>query len=400
MDKTSRPKLNFLSLDASRFLAAMMVVIYHFLFYSWNEPGSYCGIGFLTSGGPTYYSLVPTSWFGWLGVQIFFCISGFVIVYSAVNKSPSSFIASRIERLFPALLFFSTINFLIMLFEHCTATPTLIVSFFKSITLFPKGPWIDGSIWTLTVEIVFYFFVAISLLMSNQKMIYIFARAWLALVSLGTLLIALQLFEFRSGLGALMLQFSRSYISRPLMFSTGAFFLTGVFGYEIFSIGRNNQRCFLLLTAILVAAFHIHLACLDLKAVNEFGQSSVIPVMVFLFAIVSVSLALFYESRITIDDRVSKFFRHIGLATYPIYLINQIFGGWMLGVAYRNFGNSGYTCFAVIVLVILLGYAFAINVESVIRHAIFKNKYWHQLKHSSQKWPMRDQSFQTISNPS
>ena len=35
----------------------------------------------------------------------------------------------------------------------------------------------------------------------------------------------------------------------------------------------------------------------------------------------------------------------------------------MLGVAYRNFGNSGYTCFAVIVLVILLGYASAINVE-------------------------------------
>ncbi|WP_457106042.1 acyltransferase family protein [Methylobacterium sp. P5_C11] len=400
MDKNLTSKASLISLDATRFFAAMMVVVYHFLFYSWNEPSSYCGIGFLTSGGPNYHQFVSLTWFGWLGVQIFFCISGFVIVYSAVNKSVSSFMTSRIERLFPALLFFSTINFVVMFFEHCTSTQALIISFLKSITLFPKGPWIDGSIWTLTVEIVFYFLIALCLLISNQRMIYAVARAWLAAVSFGTILIALQLFDSNSSAGALMLQFSHTYISRPLMFSTGAFFLTGIFGYEIYSTGQSNQRCFLLFTSIFVAAFHIHLACLDLKAVNEFGQSSLIPIMFFILAVALVSLALYFERRATIDSRLTKFVRRIGLATYPIYLINQIFGGWMLGFAYKTVGNNVYTCFAMIILVMVLGYAFAVYLEPRIRDAIFKNRHWSHLKYSSQKWPIHNKKFHTISNPS
>lgn len=46
--------------------------------------------------------LFPVSKYGFLGVEIFFVISGFVILLSAEGRSPSYFAASRLSRLFPA----------------------------------------------------------------------------------------------------------------------------------------------------------------------------------------------------------------------------------------------------------------------------------------------------------
>jgi peptidoglycan/LPS O-acetylase OafA/YrhL len=49
--------------------------------------------------------LAPLTQFGYLGVPLFFMISGFVISASAENRTPSEFVISRITRLFPAYWF-------------------------------------------------------------------------------------------------------------------------------------------------------------------------------------------------------------------------------------------------------------------------------------------------------
>ena len=89
------------SLDLLRFLAALMVVLYHF---------SYRG----HIGGFTEFSLPEIggwSKYGFLGVDLFFIISGFVIAWSADKHSLERFIGSRFLRLYPGFLAGVTITF-------------------------------------------------------------------------------------------------------------------------------------------------------------------------------------------------------------------------------------------------------------------------------------------------
>lgn len=53
----------------------------------------------------TFYEVSPVTRYGFLGVNLFFMISSFVILFTAWGRSPSSFLISRITRLYPAFWF-------------------------------------------------------------------------------------------------------------------------------------------------------------------------------------------------------------------------------------------------------------------------------------------------------
>jgi peptidoglycan/LPS O-acetylase OafA/YrhL len=69
-------------IDALRCLSAVLVAIFHFTYYNpnarWGMP------------------------FGWVGVEVFFVISGVVIANSASAASPKEFVIGRFLRLYPA----------------------------------------------------------------------------------------------------------------------------------------------------------------------------------------------------------------------------------------------------------------------------------------------------------
>lgn len=68
---------SFPGLDVVRFAAALMVAIYHFGYW-------------IPATGK-----VEALSFGWVGVEIFFVISGFVIAFSAERKSAAAYAKSR-----------------------------------------------------------------------------------------------------------------------------------------------------------------------------------------------------------------------------------------------------------------------------------------------------------------
>lgn len=81
--------VRFRELDALRGLAALAVVLYHLTTFMGDGPGL---------GGPPAVSI----WWGEYGVQLFFLISGFVILLSARRtRRPSDFVISRVSRICP-----------------------------------------------------------------------------------------------------------------------------------------------------------------------------------------------------------------------------------------------------------------------------------------------------------
>jgi exopolysaccharide production protein ExoZ len=68
----------YYGVDLIRFFAAIAVLIFH--------------LGYLNQSGIEYRLVWPLAWQGWVGVEIFFVVSGLVIANSAAAASPIGFL--------------------------------------------------------------------------------------------------------------------------------------------------------------------------------------------------------------------------------------------------------------------------------------------------------------------
>jgi peptidoglycan/LPS O-acetylase OafA/YrhL len=55
--------------------------------------------------------LAPVAQYGFLGVPVFFAISGFVIAYSAEGRTPVGFAIARFSRIYPTFVLCMTLTF-------------------------------------------------------------------------------------------------------------------------------------------------------------------------------------------------------------------------------------------------------------------------------------------------
>ena len=132
-------KKRHLELDALRGIAALMVVLFHYTLY---RPEA---------------DLVFK--FGTTGVDLFFMISGFVILMSIEHvNNAREFIVNRISRLYPTYWACVSITFLTSLlfisshqlsFSQWLINMTMFQYYFKT-------PNIDEPYWTMIIEMVFY----------------------------------------------------------------------------------------------------------------------------------------------------------------------------------------------------------------------------------------------------
>jgi len=144
----------FPGLDLVRFFAAGLVTIYHLGFILWLAPAGPAA----TTLHDAYLPLEPYVASGWVGVPIFFVLSGFVIAFSAEGKTAPEFLQRRAARLYPAAWICTAISAAVTLGQ-----PDWLRRLLHSLLLSPVGPWIDPVYWTLGVEIMFYALVALVL---------------------------------------------------------------------------------------------------------------------------------------------------------------------------------------------------------------------------------------------
>ncbi|MFF4225941.1 acyltransferase family protein [Streptomyces sp. L500] len=142
-------------LDGLRLLAALMVVLYHYtsLNGGWNRDPRLLFPG-----------IEPITRYGWLGVEIFFLISGFVICMSAWGRPLGDFVVSRAARIYPAYWVAILLTGGVVLLWPQVRSVAGPEQVFTNLTMLQQGlgVWdVDGVYWTLFVELKFYVLFAL-----------------------------------------------------------------------------------------------------------------------------------------------------------------------------------------------------------------------------------------------
>ena len=331
---------HIIGLDLLRLVAATLVMVYHFGFWNWvrEEPLARMLPGQTPAWGADVH-------FGWVGVEIFFVISGFVIAYTASSADPARFLRARFLRLAPASWIGATIALLVFAALHHALDKLVIVKYLKTLIFWPLDA-IDGVWWTIGIEIDFYILV------------YVLIRARL-IGSLGTVAVTLGLASgmfwvlalsaqyylqgadgFRGVLYHLVAKAEGNRELQLLLVQHGCLFGLGVTFWQASTRGLTKRRFVAILA--LVGACILEIVGQDgIIARNAGLPLSAIPAIVTWGAAAGflvLSMA-FDEQLVRLIGRGAWIVRFMGLATYPLYLVHDAIGTLVIDNAWANVRN-------------------------------------------------------------
>lgn len=285
------------SLDLLRLIAAVAVAAFHYLF---RGP---IADGYLTV---SYPEAAPLAIFGYLGVRLFFLISGFVIAWSAEGRDVVSFALARFVRLWPGFAICMAITFVVMATAAHPAFPVTWAQFVANLTMFAPAfgqPFMDGAYWSIVLEIVFYFWVALAVLAG------LFDRRRLELVA--AWLVVAVANEFVVGSEALRNLFVTEY---------AGFFAGGILAYDMMARGRRPEALALFAAAFLFSAASLFSG--RAWMLEHYGEAlSPLALVVSAFAVYAIFLGA-----LAVDIRPSRATALLGALTYPLYLLHQHVG--------------------------------------------------------------------------
>ncbi|MEV7625289.1 acyltransferase [Actinoplanes sp. NPDC089786] len=308
------------ALDGLRLVCALAVAGFHFG-NSWRLDGVHGGSYHLPGAAPVLI-------YGFLGVETFFLISGFVIMMSGWGRTVRQFAVSRAARLYPA--FWAGV-----LLTTLVAT-LLPISGGLPFSRLPEGgrdvvvnltmlaeplnvPLVDTIYWTLWYEIRFYLIVACLIAGGlTDRRVKIFGAGWLV--------------------AALVLPaFPGAWLTELVMPGFAPYFIAGMTLFLLRRHRRDGWLWLLLAACWLVSLQRVHLRVLDLRpgfAVAEW------PALVMITLVYGMLLAIALGAA----DRLRwRWLVTAGALTYPFYVIHQRAGyslirtlqartGWDAGV--------------------------------------------------------------------
>ena len=314
-------------LDGLRLVAALMVVGYHYMGYDdW----------FRSPWGASTASVFPTAHaaavYGWLGVELFFLISGFVICLSCWGRTPRQFAVSRFIRLYPAYWFGVAATSAVLLLRPggWDGKPNDILTNFTMLQEPIGARDVDGVYWSLWVELRFYLlFAIIAVAGLTYRRVVLFCAAWLLAAALAP----------SSGLDLLNLLAVPEY---------APFFVGGILIHLIGRFGTGRPELWLMLGMSWLMA-QDSLAQLVSDAEQSVGGGlswGIALAIVTLFYVLMLAAALgrldFFNWRV-LDVA--------GTLTYPLYLLHEDIG-WEV-IRHTHGQVNAFVLIAVLVAVML-----------------------------------------------
>jgi peptidoglycan/LPS O-acetylase OafA/YrhL len=299
-------------LDAVRLFAALSVMVCHLSFYSWASKDSV--VGHMLNHATAFPAATPfTSW-GWVGVEIFFVISGFVIANSANNVSSIAFAKSRVLRLYPAVWICAFITFAAWLLAGGETTRHLGSEMLRSLTL-----WI------------FYAIIFALLLFGRfDKLVW---AAW-ALLAVSAIYLTAFIFSpalFHTSAGRQIVMYSEVLPHRY-----GAFFALGIWMW-LFTMKAMKLRDWIGIgLAVAVGVLEI-VARAQTMAAHEvqpnLAVSDIVPALVWLAAVALMFVVARTPERFAPKTKAGQdVFKRAGQMTYPLYLTHSVVGAFLIRV--------------------------------------------------------------------
>lgn len=336
MDREA-PSKQIVGIDLLRLFAAVLVVVYHLCFYDWTARASSPGLPLREFAGWSAWTS-----FGWVGVEVFFVISGFVIAYSAQGARPGVFAVQRLARLVPGALLCGTVSAVALWSQGGTGLREVVWLWWRSVTFRPM-PGVDGSYWTLPIELAFYALV-FGLLVTGE------IRRLPAVVG-GIGVVSTSLWVLVGAHRYVPAVVARWYVeplyrvameTRTLVWY-GCSFAVGVFLWLCLKQRCTSQRVVVL--SVCGVGTLLELVLRGNSLARECGTvyRPMVPAGVWLASVGFVVFATRYNGRLQemLGLRGVATSRRLGMVTYPLYLLHHTVGftliqrlRWSLGAKY------------------------------------------------------------------
>jgi peptidoglycan/LPS O-acetylase OafA/YrhL len=322
-------------LDLLRFIAASSVVVYHLM----TAP--------LINGRFDEHALggaQALTRFGFLGVHLFFMLSGFVILWSSQSRTALQFVISRVARLYPSFWVCMLLTAVVMTIVGVPDAPSaraVVANLTMTPTLF-GAPYVDGVYWTLWVEMRFYVLVFIVLVSGTMHHVERWLGAWLAACVLAA-----------GGWAPRWLEF-------VAMAPLASFFISGCLFFLIRSRGPSAFRGVSVIISCTLCALD------GVREQASFIHGDVHPVGTTSTIVIATTIVLFHVAMAAVALKPSilppsRRWYILGSLTYPLYLLHNKIGK-ALGVVF-----DGQMPFAVsLVLRLAIVYAIAAVVAAII----------------------------------
>ena len=307
-NRPARGRSRLAALDGLRLVAALAVLAYH-----------YTGINLHHWGVPSreaFPRLNELTRYGYLGVELFFVISGFVILMTAYGRSVQSFSASRVARLFPAYWVAIVLTVVLQHFWDGGRSTTWWESL-VNLTMIQDAyniPHIQGAFWTLWYELKFYLLIGVFMLVGiTRPRVIAFAVLW-PLV------------------GQIAAATDNTFLESLLIPEYAPYFAAGMLMYILHRDGRN-------VAALLGLAFNFVL-CVN-QAVgysartSELTAGTVSPVVVAL-AVAAMFAAVIACTQGPLARLQWRWLTVAGVLTYPLYLVHGQFGFFAIDVLHNR----------------------------------------------------------------
>lgn len=302
----NRARVN--EIDLLRFIAALAVVFFHYAFRGHAADG--------LSVMP-YPWLAPAAMYGYLGANLFFIISGFVILMTAEHGSLRGFVVSRVVRLYPAFWACCSVTFLVVLafgaprFHATFGQYAANMSMLNGFIGFAGFDWIDGSYWTLFVEMKFYLLVAAVLILGRMRQVQGLLIGWLLLSVLGE-------------------AWPNKILRYFLVVDYAAYFIGGATCFLIWSRGVSPLRIGILAASWALALVQSNKAVAGMAVhygteVSAWVAGGLITLSFGVMLLVALGMTGGFGRRRWVA---------VGALTYPLYLIHQNIGYIVFNRAY------------------------------------------------------------------
>lgn len=322
------------TLDAFRGIAAVLVILFHYT-------TRYDQI-FISSSDVSF-------WFGWIGVPIFFILSGFVI-HLTIDRSKNAleFLKKRFYRLYPTywLCIIITLFFIYAFnLQHKTEFAISYLDILINFTMwhdFFGFKHIDGAYWSLLPELLFYILMATLVLTKLLKKFYL----------INSILIVLGVIHFFFNTPIFNKVFDLDYI---------LLFFIGICFYRLKNNKAKKVEHLFIIVNLIIGSFLF----------QEAQTSNDIKFVLLSFTIIVFLYYCFIWGKLNWLGKI-RILIFFGNISYALYLVHQVMGYAIINYFEVNFNAKMPGILSAFIFSVFMAYIITYKIEPIFRRKIIK----------------------------